>query len=57
MSSVTAQPLDKLQPSLLLRLWLGAIGPVHEFGRGHNRQADLGFCLAGLYLFEDCRTL
>src|SRR5271166_5366113 len=50
---IPAQSLDKLQPSLLLRLCLGAMGPVHEFGHRHDRQADLAFSLAGLYLLED----
>jgi len=50
---IPAQSLDKLQPALLLRLCLGAIGPVYEFGNRHDRQADISFSLAGLYLFED----
>ena len=49
---IPAQSFDKLQPALLLRLCLGAIGPVYEFGHRHDRQADLSFSLAGLYLFS-----
>jgi hypothetical protein len=42
---ISAQPLDKLHVSLSMRLRLGAVSPVHEFGDRHHRQADLGFSL------------
>lgn len=50
---ILAQPLDELQTPLLLSLRLGAKGPMHEFGDRHHREADLGFSLAGIHLFED----
>jgi hypothetical protein len=54
---IPAQPLDKLQPPLLLRLRLGAVGSVHEFGDSHDRQADLGFPWLACTCSRICRTL
>jgi hypothetical protein len=50
---VLTQPLDELQPPLLQRLRLGAVGTVHKFGDRHHSQPDLGFSLASLHLFQD----
>jgi len=50
---IPAQPLNELQPAILLRLYFRAVSSVHKFGDGHHRESDLGFSLTGMHLFED----
>ena len=50
---VARKPLDELQPSLLLRLGLRAIGSMHQLGNSHHGDADFDLTLNCLHLFKD----
>jgi hypothetical protein len=50
---IACQPLDEIQPPVSLLLRLGAIGSMHQFGDGHDRNAYLDLALDRVHLFQD----
>jgi hypothetical protein len=49
---ITAQPVDEGGSTLLVRVGLGAICTVGRLGDRDDREADIDFAVAVLYLFE-----
>jgi len=48
-----AQPLDELQPSLLLRPGFRAISSMDQLGDSHDGDADFDLALNRLQLFQN----
>ena len=51
--NIAAQPVDEGQPPLLVGIRFCAERTVHQFGDGHDREADVDLAVHRLYLLQD----